>query len=196
MRVLNHTQYRTADLAAFFRAGLKAQVGAEWKSYVIEVYPYGKRRISRARYNQPRIWMVLPEEWQGPDGLWQSAVRGWALPRKWKSLPRRANIVRLAWVFVHEVGHTLGLHHKDMQTIGGMEIPPWCLGLEIRSKEAPVRTSGDRATSRAAHVQAMVERWGRRLVVARRTLAKWRRKARYYERRAAAAPKENDACQR
>jgi len=190
MRVINHTKYKTADLAAFFRAGLKAQVGAEWKSYIIEVFPRGRRRVSKAGIGYRRIWMVLYTRADARDVEWLQRIDGRPHP------PRRVDIEQFARVFDHEIGHTLGLRHKDMTAWQDGPPPTWCAGLEIRPKATTaLPTADDRITKREEHVRRMVEQWRRRLASAQRTLAKWRRKARYYERRAAAAPKEMDTCQ-
>jgi hypothetical protein len=105
----------------------------------------------------------------------------------------RLSIGRFASLVEHELLHTKGLRHKDMnrhQRYGAHDdaVPEWAKGLHLREKvpQAPIPVA-DRIAGREAHVKKMLARAERRLKLAATIVKKWRGKARYYDRRRAAA---------
>jgi hypothetical protein len=172
MKIVNETQYSTADLKRFFSAGLAAMgaepgttVKVEYGKHFAQDYKHGFGG-THARYSSPFVRMVVPRD----------------LPLH---LPLAARI------FEHEILHNLGLRHGDMDERGTAKwiwfsdiAPEWSKELTIRAHEAkPSPSPADRVAFREAHAKKMAERWEKKLAVAKRQAKKWQKKVRYYETR-------------
>lgn len=136
-------------------------------------------------------------------GDWDEDQSGWWIEveqtnRKrvpWDVLPEKIRD-DLARVTMHEAAHCRGVRHGDMARDlkrchrGGTDDRDvsWASAFTIRRKEAkPPKAKPDLVAERAAHVAKQLARAERRLKLARTIAAKWRRKAAYYARRAAAS---------
>jgi hypothetical protein len=175
MKLINRTRYSKADLRRFFAAGIKA-MGASTDKCIMVFYR-GKRKRSRAEYpfadgEGYHVWMVLPRE--NADG----------------SLPQ-SELPRLACVFEHEIAHTLGVRHAEMDyesKYATGDLPTWAQGLTIAAKPSPAApTPTDRARAREAHARKMLERAQHRLKISQACVQRWRRKVSYYDRKTAAS---------
>lgn len=164
-RVTNKTQYHTADLRRFFRAGLRA-MGAEDDKRILVAYSkrsihWGCAYIGRGDRQGRGITMTIPKG--------------------------KLDLLQLAQVFEHEVSHSLGLHHKDMapDVADCKTNPTWHLGIEIRYSE-PVNVKVDHVAKREEQARKMLDKWERRLRATQNRVKKWRAKVRYYDRKKAA----------
>jgi len=201
MRVQNHTTYRTRDLSAFFRAGLKA-AGASSDKTIRVVYSRSSgmgpqlRIGGHASYSDGgregrQIQIALPNREEvvvvGKNG--QNRL---VLGDQFAALPADYLLV-LAQVFDHEVSHTLGLTHGEMVDWWKTS-PTWHAGLQVRRKEAkkPAEaadkpTAAERREAAGRRHLARTERetaeLERSLERKRGLLRKWNEKVRYYERK-------------
>lgn len=170
MQVINKTKYRTDDLHKFFRAGFKAE-GEDHKEYIIEVnHAKGEWVHGYAYYNSYNMTLHLPKDHVGPKNL--------------------------AQVFVHELGHCLSLHHKDMMDVWEIEVP-WIEGLAICKKEVKPKPKKDIQAKRYEHALLMLNRHVDKLAREKRLAKKWEQKVRYYEkafekRQKAASPNKRE----
>jgi len=177
LKIKNKTRYSTRDLRRFFTAGLRALGASELKTIDV-AYSRGARVHGRARYPSPDIWS------SNSQGLFI-----------WMTLPARASFLKLlelAQVFEHEIGHTLGLRHREMQSWWTLGCP-WAEGLTIRHLDAPIQRAVPAPERREARARAHIARLETQLVRTQRLLRKWRAKVRYYDKRnerIAAAPKK------
>lgn len=207
MRLINETDWRTADLRRFILAGIRA-MGAEENKIVTVKY-------SRSARNLHGGWAFLGRDTQGA-GFLQGRRMMLSLP----SDPAKLDLADFARTVEHEVGHQLGLRHKDMSEemrycgsiIDGKHVKPslprWAEGLTVafdspvspsdpmpapESEETRFATRAAKMASlidaRARHADEMLAQAERRFKIAQRVLRKWRQKARYYEGKRAAASK-------
>jgi hypothetical protein len=199
VKVNNKTAYRTEDLAAFFRAGLAA-AGASTKKHIEVTYS------RRSCWNDPLrpgsmvggcasysgvtgreghyIRVSVPNRPVSVDES-GAAIRGkgggWQYGAPYSELPEDVLFV-LAQVFEHEVGHNLGLHHREMKEWWKLE-PTWHEGLHIRRKEEKAKpTIADKVRKRAEHAMKKLEEHEKKLAREEGLVRKWRAKVRYYQR--------------
>lgn len=168
MRIQNNTKYSTADLRKFFNAGL-THMGADRDKWISVFY-------SKSRHVHGRACIGG----SFGAGTW---IEMW-LPRG----PHPLDLTSVARVFEHEVAHSLGVRHEDMDVDVRVcrQSVMWHEGLTIGVVEA-TKTKVDHVARREAHARRMLERWERKLKLAKTRFSKWSTKVRYYERRAAAA---------
>lgn len=187
LSVKNGTHYRTADLAALIRAGIR-EYGDDRRYTVRVVYTRGGGTSTSgyAYYNSGSITLRVPR------------YRTWNFPtsgkEQYSALPPET-VRDLAKTLAHEIAHTNGVRHSEMDGAlkrccrGGTDDAPtpWADGMEIRAKDAKPASSMDaRIAERAEKARASLDRWERKAKAAAKWAAKWRRKVAYYERRAAA----------
>lgn len=176
LMIENNTDYRTEDLRAFFKAGLLA-MGASLAKKIVVDYA-GKRKSCWATYPAYggegfRIRMVLDRD----DPFSTGRSRD------------------MASTFHHEVMHTLGLRHADMdkETLWSKKPQPWADGLVIRRKaEKPKAVKAPLVERRAAKAQRALLKWQRVEARAKAAVKRWAAKVRYYARRKVEAETATD----
>lgn len=168
MKIINRTKYRTADLRVWLVAAHKAMEAPHEQKTVEIVYGHAGGHWGRGAYSGYSMKLTLPGD------------------------PSKIRYEYLAHVTEHEIGHNLGLKHGDMDEDlmwGRGRVPSWEVGLQLRlrAEEAAIPMT-DRVASRAAHAQKMLDRWDRKIRLAKTIRSKWAAKVRYYDRKNAASP--------
>lgn len=185
LNITNHGSYRTDDLRKLISAALRAEgmwAPNGWCQVEVEDCK-GNNCHGLATIGIPAFKLMLP------------TLRGPSDNRRkfFEKLPVYL-VKQLAQVAVHEIGHTQGMRHDEMVDWWEFEVP-WADGLKVRLAESakPKKvTPLERAERRSAHVDKKVAEVERKLLLLSRrkkalgkTLRGWRRKQRYYEKRAA-----------
>lgn len=155
MKVTNKTEFRTDDLRKIFKAGLIAE-GAEYKRYWITVRKSRKHITGSTWYTSHNISINLPSD-------------------------AGERLRYLAQVFVHEIGHTLGLRHSEMTHYYTIKIP-WLNGMVLRKKTVKVKPKEDLRTKRYQHALKMFKSHKSNLKREENLVKKWGRKVKYYEK--------------
>ncbi len=185
LKITNTSSYRTDDLRKLITLALKEE--GMWSPngrYFVTVRDCkGNSCHGVGWYNSSQFLLSLPTYW-GPSG--QRKKHAQELPD--------FRVAQLARVAIHEIGHTKGLHHGDMVNYWDIEVP-WAGGLVIRVAESAkpkTTTTDERVEERAMKVDAKVlEIEGKLLDLTKREkalwkrLRGWRRKQRYYLKKAA-----------
>lgn len=163
MKVTNKTNYDTQYLCKLFIACEKHE-GTNHKYRQVEV-----------RYN--RYYQVGGYAWYNS----RSVVM---------KLPREdADTSRVAQVYIHEVGHNLGLHHKDMASSFKIDTS-WLVKENIPTKKAKAPKPKLNITEvRAKHAQKKLDEHLKKLKREKNLVKKYQRKVKYYEKKMAASPK-------
>jgi len=93
-------------------------------------------------------------------------------------------------VYIHEVGHNLGLRHKDMPSCNfDMSWLPDELDCELPLKPAkPPKPKLNIVEVRAAKAQKKLDDWTKKLKRAKTFVKKYRKRVRYYKKKRAASP--------
>jgi hypothetical protein len=107
------------------------------------------------------------------------------------NLPRTGlDVVALALVIAHELGHAKGLKHGEMNKVrygwaeGWRERYAYAKDFPVGIKApAPKPTLDDKRQKELRKAQGMIVKWTRRHKLAATTLRKWQKKARTIERR-------------
>ncbi|NIR14587.1 MAG: hypothetical protein GWN86_11860, partial [Desulfobacterales bacterium] len=166
----NKTDYCTKDLRRIFLRGIK-EMGAS-PNRTIEV-EYGRT---------PR------HDSTGQSSGMASIVGGWMVLRL--PHPGKMDFKDFILTFEHELAHNLGVKHDEMEAgtyLCQGPLPKWAEGMTLGVKKPkPKPTMDDKVQKREEHVRRMVERWERKLKLAKTKLAHWKRKLKYYEGRKAA----------
>lgn len=116
MKIVNKTNYSNKDLRRFFIAGCK-EYGAVTRRRVIEVvYSRSGFITGYAYYNSLLMRIRLPKDAEYLN----------------------KNLKRAAQVFLHELGHNHGLHHREMVKSTTIETH-FHEGMQIRTKELALR---------------------------------------------------------
>ena len=188
MKLLNHTAWRTDHLKAILNRVAQDElapvdrkcmtVTVQYRrsnAYHLGCAFYGNKAVDRgafrlASWNSRRIWLYLER-----DGMEQSRDQ-------------------LAHTIAHEFAHTRGLRHRDMAgprynwEDGWKDLYAWANDFPLEQKPAREKPSAEAVANLAmVHAGRQVERWLTKVKRAQTILKKWKRKATYYERRAAAA---------
>jgi hypothetical protein len=187
VKLVNHTAFSSEDLRAFFTAGLK-HAGAELD-----------KTITVALSRRGRV--------HGRAQIGRGEVQGWWI-RMWLPADVGQRTKSLAFVFEHEVAHSLGVRHEDMdpavrwchgnvtrEDFDTLPMPEWAVGFTIRlcpPKTTATLTAQERASMRADHARRMMEKWERKLKLATNKVRKYRRTVRYYEKKGAAGETKQD----
>ena len=176
LRISNETRWSTRDIRKLVVAGLKAE--GQWgpgECYMVRIR-YSRRSGGVGGwgfYNRNSLMVAPPKLGDRPE------------------LPH-GTVMEMARVLIHEIGHNTGLTHKDMVPTRQIQVP-WAEGLRVRAATVkPKPTPAERADQRAAHVTAKIEyiqkvihKTQRREKVLAKQLTEWRKKERYYQRKAA-----------
>lgn len=184
MKLVNKTHYRSDDLRKFFRAGLIA-LGAETTKNITVTY---------SKRSSDRIWGRA--SYGGPDRQGRNMTM--CLGKDASSW----SLIRFAWVFEHEVYHTLGLRHSDMNEdthwCRGDVLPTWAEGLQIRLRPSVTKPKQPREEKLARLIEQRQQKAWERLQEIESKLRrylklkkKWAAKLKRYEKRAARPKQEN-----
>lgn len=96
---------------------------------------------------------------------------------------------QVARTYIHEVGHNLGLHHKDMPSSGSIDVS-WLPDEFIPLKKAKtLKPKPNIIEVRARHAQKKLDEWNKKSARAKNLVKKYKRKVKYYEKKMAASPK-------
>jgi hypothetical protein len=210
--VHNKTVFNTRALRRFFLAGIRAYgLEPKYGDYVIEVVYQTRLRGTRwvhgkATMHGRWVQMFLPRPINPDQEKSIARLRERGIDEK---LVRRyegsleLDVADLALVFEHELAHNAGLGHADMtddvKWCRG-PVPTWASGfLPADFAPAPPKPKPSRAERLAAlkfdrecAAREKLERWERRLKLARTKVAKYRLAVRGYERRKVATPKPEE----
>ncbi len=163
LKIVNETDYQTADLRRFLAVGFREEgvdFKESWGRYVVEFYRPRGCVAGQALYHS--TWMRL--------ALYNSD--GELAP---------AQVVRLAQVFVHELAHNRGLRHKEMTYSSEIDVP-WAAGLRVRRKVVKPKPVRDVQAERQTHAEKMLAEHDAKLKREQKLVKKWRQKVRYYGR--------------
>jgi len=94
---------------------------------------------------------------------------------------------RVAQIYIHEVGHNLGLHHKDMPLSVNIDIS-WLPDESVPLKAAKLQKPKPNVVEvRAIQAQKKLDKWQIKLKRAKTYVKKYRKKVQYYEKKRIAA---------
>ena len=160
MKVINKTNYDTRYLRSLF-IKCERHEGTNPKYREVTVYESKRRRVhGRAWIRSRYIDMYLPAE---------------------------ANIRSIARVYIHEVGHNLGLRHSQMIDINLIDTL-WLPDETVPHK--PIKTQKPKLNIveiRATKAQKKLDEWNKKLSRAKIYVKKYQKKVKYYEKRKAAS---------
>lgn len=163
MKISNGTTYRTDDLRAFLIAAHNS-TGTPMPAWKRCVVKWSRHNVhwGCARYDNSRMLLTIPKG--------------------------ALSVNELAFVVEHELAHNRGIHHADMDrrimryVRGEYQAPAWA-SMPLREKDAPEPVN--HVEKRALKAQAMLDKWERKLALAKTKRSQWARKVAYYERKAA-----------
>jgi len=168
MKIENKTAYTTRSLRKFFIAGMK-EYGLspdQYKQMCIRVvyvkYKDARYATGYAYYNSYSICMRVPRP---VNGTMSDSVREYC-----------------AKVLFHEIGHTLGLCHKEMIRCKSICVEFWKT-LPLVAKVKHKKEKQDRIAARCTHVQNKVQEIERKILRYQKLLKKWKIKENYYDRK-------------
>jgi hypothetical protein len=98
----------------------------------------------------------------------------------------KADARDVAQVYIHEVGHNLGLRHKDMAACKDIQIDFWPDEAVPLKAAKPTKPKPSIVEQRAAKAEAKLTEWTKKLNRAKTYVKKYQRKVRYYQKRRAA----------
>jgi hypothetical protein len=182
----NKTKYRDDDLIALYRAACRAE-GFD-PSYGVLVVVNSRSRVS-GRATVPGNWikMCIPSIDTLMKVPWMKKLAEIAEVKLPLTAMPAVMVKQLAKVLVHEIGHNMGLEHKEMIQHNKINVD-WCEGMKLRVKpSAPKKSRKERmeeiVARREANARKKLEQYASRLERDKKLVAKWKRKVAYYERR-------------
>lgn len=95
------------------------------------------------------------------------------------------NARRVAQVYLHEIGHNIGLKHKQMKPSTKINVD-WLPDEIVPLKSEKIKPKIDIVEIRAKKTQAKLSEWQRKLKRAKTYVKKYQAKVKYYERKRAA----------
>lgn len=166
MKVKNHTNYDTRYLRRLFIVCEKHE-GTDYCYREVEVLNKKGGGVSgRAWVSSRYVNMYLPSG-RGPEHSLKSHS--------------------IAQVYIHEVGHNLGLRHKDMGSVSSIDVS-WLVDEPIPIKKSkPPKPKPNIVEVRATHAQAMLDKWQKKMNRAKTFVKKYQQKVRYYDKKKAAS---------
>lgn len=166
MKVKNHTKYDTQFLRHLFIACEKHE-GTNYRYREVEVLNKRGGGVSgRAWVHSRHVNMYLPSG-RGPGHSLKSHS--------------------IAQVYIHEVGHNLGLRHKDMGSVSSINVS-WLADEPVPAKKPkPPKAKPNIVEVRAIHAQDMLDKWQKKMNRAKTFVKKYQRKVRYYQKKKAAS---------
>jgi len=169
MKIKNKTDYNTQFLRRLFMVCEKHE-GTEGKGRVVMVEKTWRAGIhGKAWYNSGFVTIYLPPGKYGPHSS------------------------TLVQIYIHEVGHNLGLHHKDMIDWWSINTSwlPNDLNCPIPLKVSkPPKPKPNIVEVRTAKAHKKLDEWEHKLSRAKTFVKKYRTKVRYYEKKMAASNQE------
>lgn len=198
MKIENKTNYDTRYLRRLFLACEKYQ-GTNPKYQMVKVsYARGNRIRAEAWYNCYGIYIRLPKNYRGHSitsiPRWASGEGRRRLTEAIKKQKEKYPIEpiparELAQIYIHELCHNQGLHHKDMEHWWDIDVswlPDETIPLKV---EKPAKPKPNIIVLRAAKAQKKLDEWQKKLKRAKTHTKKYRTKVKYYEKKMAAIPK-------
>lgn len=186
LRIDNRTNYRTEDLRVLIAEALERDgLGSRGVRVEVRRARQSTRVTGYAWYHSRRMVLRVPDGETISSGTRTKRVPWLVMPEKIRD--------DLAAVTMHEAAHCRGVRHKDMHDArhwchSGHEDVRWASAYQIRAVPPPEpKPKENLVAKRAAHVAKQLARAERRLKLARTIAAKWRRKAAYYAKKAAAS---------
>ncbi len=185
LKIKNTSSYRTDDLRKLITLALKEEgMWSAGGSYFVQVRDCkGNRCHGLGWYNTSQFLLSLPT-YYGPSGQRKKYAQ---------ELPD-LGVAQLARVAIHEIGHTKGLHHEDMVNYWDIEVP-WAHGLVIRVAEkakpkvvtmdARIEARAKKADAKIVEIEGKLRELSNREKALWKRLRGWRRKQRYYLKKAA-----------
>jgi len=178
MKVINETNYDTRYLRSLFIKCEKHE-GTNHKYRIVKVIYHHTYWVGGyAWYNSHSVVMKLPKRQT-------IKMTNYHTGEKTKS-EQGASSHQVAQTYIHEVGHNLGLHHKDMPsplTIDVSWLPDELIPLKKPAVATPKPNIGE---VRAKHAQKKLDEWQKKFNRAKTFVKKYQNKVRYYEKKRAA----------
>jgi len=159
MKITNKTNYDTNFLRKLFIA-IEKHDGTNHKYREVEILKTSRKCVhGKAWYNSRYVNMYLPND---------------------------VTSQQIARVYIHEVGHNLGLTHVEMVAIGSIDVswlPDEMVPLKKPKLEKPKPNIIEVRTAKA---QKKLKEWTRKEKRAKTFVKKYRQKVKYYEKKMAA----------
>lgn len=175
MRLINKSRWDTGDLLKFLRECFK-RAGSDIRDYTIEIGNTSSSGI-RGLGSYTRCWLKLRIPKQSKVSI--IGLNGTAAIE----FRDAVNTVELAQVAIHEVGHTQGLHHRDMISYKEIDAS-WAKDSVIRPKQLKARPTMDEIIrKRYEKIRANIKRKETRMKRLKTSLKKLHNRRKYYERK-------------
>ena len=180
LKMHNKTEWSGRELRKLFLAALKAEgAGNAKRCYNIHVeyrtspcYTLGVTGM--ARLDGSTIWMYLPTPARLASHLYPSSAEP-CYETKDKF------VKQVAKVFVHELGHNLGLKHKEMVRVSSIDVS-WSAGMVLTHKRPAPKVKKDLQVVRSENAKRHLAEHEKKLKREQGLVRKWRKKVRYYEK--------------
>lgn len=178
MKIINKTNYDTRYLRSLFIKCEKHE-GTNYKYREVEVrYSHSWRVGGYAYYNSRYIVMKLPKRHTIKISEYYTGKKREEEQGAWSQ--------RVAQTYIHEVGHNLGLHHKDMPNSSMIDVSWLSDELLPLKKLKATKPKPNIIEVRANHAQNKLDEWNKKLIRAKTFVKKYRKKVKYYEKKMAA----------
>lgn len=178
MKVINETKYDTRYLRSLF---LKCE------KYIFKTYlVHGENSRRRVTVKHTKSDRVRGYAWYHSASMVLKLPRPTAT-RYGHKYENHVNARSVARVYLHEIGHNIGLRHDQMGCISNIDVS-WCPNEIIPQKtERPAKPKPNIIELRAAKAQAKLEEWTKKLNRAKTYVKKYQRKVKYYQKKTAAS---------
>ena len=181
MKVINKTNYDTRYLRSLFIKCEKHEGTNHKYRNVKVIYGHTYWVGGYAWYNSHSVVLKLPKRQTIKMTVYHTGEK--------KISEQGASSHQVARTYIHEVGHNLGLHHKDMPSSGSIDVS-WLPDEFIPLKKAKtLKPKPNIIEVRARHAQKKLDEWNKKSARAKNLVKKYKRKVKYYEKKMAASPK-------